>query len=156
MRVLLTKEVESVGHAGQIVNVADGFARNYLIPRKLAVPATKGTEKMIAKLAEEARKREERARTDAEAVARRITENPITIKAHAGHDTSKLFGSITAQDIADALKEQLGVDVDRRRIEIAEPIRSLGEYTIPVKLHTNITAHVRLTVVPISSEEGQS
>jgi len=153
MKVLLTKEVESVGHAGQVVNVADGFARNYLFPRNLAIPADKGTLKNLERLAEEAKRREERHRTDAETMARRITETPITIHAHAGHDTSKLFGSVTAQDIADALKEQLGIEVDKRRIEISEPIRSLGEYDVPVKLHTKVLAHIRLNVVPLSAEE---
>ncbi|MGQ9696641.1 MAG: 50S ribosomal protein L9 [Armatimonadota bacterium] len=153
MKVLLTKEVESVGHAGQVVNVADGFARNYLFPRNLAIPANKGTLKNLERIAEEARKREERHRTDAEAMAKKITENPITIRAHAGHDTSKLFGSVTAQDIADALKEQLGIEVDKRRIEITEPIRSLGEYDVPVKLHTKVLAHIRLNVVPLTAEE---
>jgi large subunit ribosomal protein L9 len=155
MKVVLVKEVEAVGQAGQVVTVADGYARNFLFPRKLAIAADRGTLKNLERIAAEARRREDRARADAESVARRITETPVTVRAHVGQDTSKLFGSVTTQQIADAIKEQIGVEVDRRRIELEEPIRSLGEYDVPIKLHGRVTAHLRLNVEPLQQAEGE-
>ncbi len=151
MKVILTERIEKLGSAGQVVNVADGYARNYLYPRKLAVPADKGALKNLEHLRSSLERKELQARTDAEAVVKRLQEKPLTISAKAGKETSKIFGSVTSGDIVEAIKDQVGVEVDRKKVELQEPIRSLGEFTVPIRLHHEVTAQVKLQVVPEGS-----
>jgi large subunit ribosomal protein L9 len=145
MKIILKQNVENVGIAGDIVNVKEGYARNYLIPKGLATEATRSNLKM----AEELKKNEERKKTATVDKARRLAEKikniSLTTTVAAGED-DKIFGSVTSQTIADLLAEK-GFDVDKRHIILSEPIKALGVFDIPVKLHSDVTAEVKLWVV---------
>jgi len=145
MDVILRDDVRSLGKAGELVRVRPGYARNYLLPQGLAYEATEGNKKRIAA---ETRVRAARLATEkagAEAFAQTLGALALTIPGKAGEE-GKLFGSVTAQDIADAIAAQ-GHEVDRRRIELDAPIKSLGEHTVAVRLHPEVHADVRVTVV---------
>jgi large subunit ribosomal protein L9 len=146
MRIILKSEVEKLGAPGEIVQVADGYARNYLIPRGLAAPATKGAVRHAERLKSGHEERLRRARAEAEATAARFAKTPVRISAQAGED-GRLFGSITAQDVADELSRALDEQVDRRRIHLDEPIRSLGAHEVQVHLHPEVDATVTVDVV---------
>jgi large subunit ribosomal protein L9 len=145
MEVILREHVEHLGRRGDVVKVAEGYARNYLLPRKLALAVTDNNKRQIdreKKLAE-ARDLEEKAQ--AEAIAQRLSQLDIEIPRRVGeHDA--LYGSVTSQDIAQALKDK-GFDVDKRKIALAEPIKALGESAVPVKIHRDVTAQLRVKVV---------
>ena len=142
---MLTKDVERVGKAGDIKEVADGYGRNFLLPRKLAVPAHKGAEAEAKRLREATAKKEAKERVDAQALADEIGNKTVVVRLKVGAD-EKAFGSITNQDVAAALKAQHRVDVDRHKIDIKEPIKTLGEHQVPLRLHRDVTAHVNLIV----------
>ncbi len=146
MEVILREDVPSLGKAGQIVKVKPGYARNYLFPRNLAYEATEGNKKRIA--AEQAAQNAKRAAEKgvAEAFAARLGATTVVITAKAG-DEGKLFGSIGGHDIAEALAK-MGHAVDKRRIDLEHPIKAVGEYTVPLKLHGDVTARIRVTVQP--------
>ncbi len=145
MRVLLLKEVESLGVRGELVQVADGFARNYLLPRKLAVPATSGVEAQAARMkAAEAKKRDARL-AELKALADKLSGVSCTLTRKAGAD-EKLFGSVAAADIAEALAAQ-GLPVERRQVQLTEHLKTLGVFTVPVKLAPEITAQVKVWIV---------
>jgi large subunit ribosomal protein L9 len=146
MRIILQKEVEKLGAPGDIVQVADGYARNYLIPRGFAAPATKGAVRHAERLRSGHEERLRRAKADAEATAARLAKAPLRISAQAGED-GRLFGSITAQDVADELSKTLDEQVDRRRIHLEDPIRSLGAHEVQVHLHPDVDATVTVDVV---------
>ncbi|MBI4494847.1 MAG: 50S ribosomal protein L9 [Chloroflexi bacterium] len=147
MKVLLTQDVKGLGAAGQVKEVADGYARNYLIPRGLATPATSEALRQVEARKAAAAKRmaedERRARGRAEQMA----AEPLVIHAHAG-ETGRLYGSVTAADIAEALERRLGQPVDKRRVELQEPIRRLGTHRVPVKLPHNVVATITVVVRP--------
>jgi len=146
MEVILREHVEHLGQRGDVVKVAAGYARNYLLPRKLALAVTANNKRQIdreKKLAE-ARDLEEKAQ--AEAIAQRLGQLDIEIARRVGeHDT--LYGSVTSQDIAQALKEK-GFDIDKRKIALADPLKALGEATVPVKIHRDVTVQLKVKVVP--------
>ncbi len=146
MRIILQKEVEKLGGPGDIVQVADGYARNYLIPRGFAVPASKGAVRHSEKLKAGNEERQRRARAEAQELATRLAKTPVRIQARAG-DEGRLFGSITAQDIADELSRSLEQPVDRRRISLEEPIRSVGVHSVRIHLHPEVDANVTVDVV---------
>jgi len=145
VEVLLREDVEHLGRRGQIVRVKAGYARNYLLPRGLAVLATAANVKAIEQEKQLLARREARERAQAEAVAERFKELVLTFPRKVG-DQDMLFGSVTAMDIAAALAER-GIEVDRRKILLEHPIKYLGEYTIPVKLHRDVTAEIKIHVV---------
>ena len=145
MRVLLTKDVENVGRAGDVKEVADGYGRNFLLPRKLAIAAGKGAETEAKRLRDAAVKRETKDRTEAQAVADEIDNKTVVVRLKVGAE-DKAFGSITNQDIAAALKAQHRVEIDRHKIDLKEPIKSLGEHQVPLKLHRDVNAHVNVIV----------
>ena len=145
MRVLLTKDVENVGRAGDVKEVADGYGRNFLLPRKLAVAAGKGAEAEAKRLREATLKRETKDRDEAQAVADEIDNKTVVVRLKVGAE-DKAFGSITNQDIAAALKAQHRVDIDRHKIDLKEPIKALGEHQVPLKLHRDVSAHVNVIV----------
>ena len=145
MRVILLTDVDRVGTAGQEVAVAAGYARNFLLPQRLAVEASAGTLKALQGLQAQAKKREGRVRQQAEELARKIATIRCAIARRAG-EQDKLYGSVTNLDIAEALAGQ-GIVVDRRRILLGEPIKVLGEYTVPVRLHQEVTAQAQVAVV---------
>jgi len=145
MKVILKEDIHGVGKAGQIINVKDGYARNYLLPRGLALIAD---EKNLKVLEYQKKKFEEQAkkkRQDAESIAERLGDLELTIKAKAGED-QKLFGSITAKDIAEVLQKE-GFSVDKKQINISEPIKRVGEHEVEVKLLSNVSAKLKINVV---------
>jgi large subunit ribosomal protein L9 len=149
MKVVLLERVEKVGSAGDQVEVADGYARNFLIPTRKAVAATSGNIKSLDHLLRHNTEREERLRRTAEMTAGRIAELRCVIARRAG-EQDRLFGAVTNQDICAALATQ-GLDMDRRKIQLQEPIKALGSYTVPIRLHPEVVAELRLTV---EREEG--
>jgi large subunit ribosomal protein L9 len=146
MEVILREDVKSLGKAGQLVRVKPGYARNFLLPRGLAYEATEGNKKRIAA---ESKARETRAshdRQEAQTLADELAKVSLTLSAKAG-EGDRLFGSITTQDVADALAAA-GHHIDRRKLELEHPIKSLGEHVVPVRLHAEVHAAIRVTVVP--------
>jgi large subunit ribosomal protein L9 len=146
MRIILHKEVEKLGQPGDIVQVADGYARNFLIPRGLAAPATKGAVDHAERLRKGAEERERRSKGDAEALAARFSKTPIRISAQAGED-GRLFGSITGHHVAEEISRQLESPLDHRRVRLEEPIRSLGVHQVRIHLHPEVDATVTVDVV---------
>jgi large subunit ribosomal protein L9 len=146
IEVILREDVKSLGKAGEMVRVKPGYARNFLLPQGLAFEATEGNKKRIAGETRARGVRDQAERTEAERAAATLNGVTLTLSGKAG-DEGKLFGSITAQDIADALAAQ-GHQVDRRRIELDHPIKSLGQHTVGVHLHQDVRAEVRVSVVP--------
>lgn len=144
MKVILLEQVEKLGRPGDQVEVADGYARNFLIPKRKAVAATPAHVKSLDHLLRQNKGQEDRLRHAAGAMAARIAEASCVVKRQAG-EHEKLFGSVTNQDIAAALGAR-GLDVDRRKILLQEPIKVLGSYTIPIRLHPEVVAELRLTV----------
>ncbi len=146
IEVILRDDVKSLGRAGELVRVKPGYARNYLLPQGLAYEATEGNKKRIAAETRARAQRNQAERTEAERTAAVLAGVALTFTAKAGEE-GKLFGSITAQDVADALARE-GHAVDRRRIELEHPIKTLGEHTVTVRVHPEVHAEVRVTVVP--------
>jgi large subunit ribosomal protein L9 len=145
VRVLLTKDVDNLGRAGDVKEVADGYGRNFLLRRKLAVAAGRGAEAEAKRLREAAVKRETKDRNAAQAVADEIDNKTVVVRLKVGAE-DKAFGSITNQDIAAALKAQHRVEIDRHKIDLKEPIKALGEHQVSLKLHRDVNAHVNVIV----------
>lgn len=145
MEVILREHVENLGRRGDVVKVAPGYARNYLLPRKLALAVTEGNKKIIARERKLADAREAEEKQTAEALASRLAAAEITIARRVG-ETEALYGSVTSADIAEALAAR-GIDVDKRKLHLDEPIKAIGDFTVPVKLHRDVTAQVTVHVV---------
>ena len=145
MEVILREHVDNLGKRGEIVKVADGYARNYLLPRKLALPATEGNRKHVERERKKMEVRESEEKSSAEAIASRLGLIDISITRRVG-DTEQLYGSVTSADIVDFLKAK-GFDVDRRKLILPEPIKALGEYDVPLKLHREVTVPLKVKVV---------
>ena len=145
MEVILREHVDNLGKRGEIVKVADGFARNYLLPRKLALPATEGNRKHVERERKIMETREAEEKASAEAISSRLSTVDITIARRVG-DTEQLYGSVTSADIVDFLKSK-GFDVDRRKLILPEPLKSLGEFDVPLKLHREVTVPLKVKVV---------
>ncbi len=145
MEVILRQDVSSLGKAGDLVKVKPGYARNYLLPHGLAYEATAGNKQRIAAESKARTTRQAAERQEAEATAARLNAVSLTLSRKAG-EGDRLFGSITAQDLADALAAK-GQIVDKRRIELEHPIKTVGQHVVPVRLHAEVMAEVRLTVV---------
>jgi large subunit ribosomal protein L9 len=146
MEVILREHVDNLGSRGEIVRVADGYARNYLLPRKLALLATEGNKKQIERERVKFEAKEAEDRKVAEAMAERLAMLEIAIPRKVG-ETDALYGSVTTADIAEALAAK-GFDIDRRKLQLAEPIKKVGEVEVPVKLHREVTALLKVKVVP--------
>ena len=144
MKVILQETLEGVGHLGDLINVADGFARNYLLPRKKAVEANSRSIKAFEHAKRVAAEKAKKEKLEIEAHAKKVSAVTLTISAQVGKD-DKMFGSVTAKDIAEGLAEQ-GFTVDRRKIHLDEPIKQLGEFKVPVRLHKEVTAEVTVIV----------
>lgn len=144
MEVILLKDVPSIGKAGSVVKVSDGYARNYLIPRNLALLATEGNKKRIDAIKRMEQKRAEKLLKDAESIKQALEGKTITIYAEVG-EQGKLFGSITAADIKEALLKE-GIDLDRRAIELDEPIKAPGEYQISLRLSSSVQATLKVLI----------
>ncbi len=148
MKVVLLKDIRNVGKRDEIISVSDGYARNFLFPQKLAAEATPGALKEIARkrAAQDAREAEQRA--EAQAKAELLKNKMITLEVKCG-DKGRLYGSVTAAEVAEALEKQHGIQVDKRKLDIGEPIREIGVREISVWLYSGITTPMKLNVVPI-------
>ncbi len=145
MKVILRKDQDKLGQVGAVVDVKDGYARNFLIPKGIAYPASEGSMRALEEEKKQAERRSTKELKSSEKLATELEKLSITIKMKVGED-EKLFGSVTSQMIADAVKEK-GFDIDKRIIEMPEPIKALGIYNVDVKLHQNVTGKVKVWVV---------
>ena len=146
MKVLLLQDVDNLGLAGSVANVANGYGRNYLLPQGLAVLATRNALKQAEAIRKAGELRRAQEKEDALAIANQINGAVLVFERRAG-ERDKLYGSVTVGDIADAINEKFGLDINKRKISLPEPIRSLGEYEIAVKLMIEVTAHVKVVVI---------
>lgn len=151
MKVVLTQDVPNLGKAGEVKEVADGYGRNYLLPKGFAALATKGLIKQAQERAESQKRRDFKLRSDAEALAQRINGQTLRFEVRVG-ELDRLYGSITNTDIAEKLQQQTGIDVDRRKVDLGDPIKRAGVYSVPVRLAAGIEA--RLNVV-VEGEGGE-
>jgi large subunit ribosomal protein L9 len=145
MEVILREEVSNLGKAGDIVKVKDGYARNYLLPKGLAFLATEGNKRRVAAEADRIAKQRAVEKEGAESLAKRIEGIQLTFRVKVGEE-NKLFGSVTASDIQRRLDEQ-GMHVEKRQVDLPEPIRELGEYPVGIKVHPDVRAEIRVTVL---------
>jgi large subunit ribosomal protein L9 len=145
MEVILREHVDNLGNRGEIVKVADGYARNYLLPRKLALLVTDGNRKQVERERAKFEAKEAEERKVAEAIAERMANIEVVIARKVG-ETEALYGSVTASDIAEEL-ESKGFSIDRRKLQLADPIKQIGDVEVPVKLHREVTAIVKVRVV---------
>jgi large subunit ribosomal protein L9 len=146
MKVLLLRDVEHLGKAGEIKDVSGGFGRNYLLPKGFAVLATKSHIKQAEERLAAQRRRAEAARREAEALAAKLSALTLTFTAKVG-EQDRLYGSVTNADIAAKLREEVGIEIDRRKIMLEDPIKRTGEYEVPVELASGITATLKVVVV---------
>lgn len=144
MEVILREDITNLGSRGQVVKVAPGYARNFLIPKKLAVTATESNKKIVEQERQSHLRKEAKLQGEAQELAKLVNGVSVTISQKAG-ENDQLFGSVTSKDVADALVAK-GFTLDRRKIQLDEPIKQLGEFKIPVKLHKDVTAEVTLVV----------
>ncbi|MBA3760538.1 MAG: 50S ribosomal protein L9 [Gemmatimonadales bacterium] len=145
MEVILREDVKTLGRAGEMVRVKPGYARNYLLPQGLAFEATEGNKKRIAAESKARTSRDQAEKTEAQKVATTLSDVTLNLSGKAGEE-GKLFGSITSQDVADALA-RAGHTVDKRRIELDHPIKTIGEHTVTIRLHPEVHAQLRVSVV---------
>lgn len=151
MEVLLTKDVENLGLAGEVHKVAPGYARNYLIPRDLAVPATKGAKNQAAEIKRGAEKRRAHELAVARDLASRIEAVALEFRMRVG-ETGRLYGSVTSGDIAEQLNAKISDEIEKRQINLDEPIKTLGDYAVPIRLGSGVTATVSVTVLGENGE----
>lgn len=145
MEVLLKQDVKGVGRAGDIKTVASGYARNFLIPQGLAMPANKGAAKQAQQIKSAAERKHERERASANSLAERISSLSLVFTARAA-DTGRLFGSITASDIAEGIQRQLGAEISKRQIDLEHPLRDLGSHQVPVRLMSDVVPEVTVVI----------
>ena len=151
MKVILLQDVKDIGKKDDIVNVSDGYARNFLFPRKWAMEATENAVKVVERKREAERRKEAEARAAAEEVAAKLKNKVVVLKVKCG-DKGRLYGSVTAQEVADAIKAGYDVEVDKRKVEIKEAVRQLGDYEVNVRLYPNVSSKMILRVKNI--QEG--
>ena len=144
MEVILKEDVPKLGHRGEVVKVAEGYGRNFLLPRKLAIEATQANKAVIDQMKASAVRRTATEKADAEALSKQLEGVTLTFHRKVG-EKDHLFGSVTSNDVAEAL-EKKGFNIDRRKIQLHEPLKTLGEFTVPVKLHKDVTAHLKVVI----------
>lgn len=152
MKVILRQDVRSLGRKGEVVEVAEGYGRNYLLPRGLAIEATPANLKAVEQQEKAAQQREARAVAEAKALAAELASRKVVIPVRVG-EGGKLFGAVTAMDIAEAISAAGGPTIDRRKFELPEPIRTLGSFQVPVRLHPQVS--LTLTVELVDEESGR-
>jgi large subunit ribosomal protein L9 len=145
MRIVLRDDVDNLGKKGEVVDVADGYARNYLVPRGLALKASAGSQKQADAMVRNRAARDRRERENAEALAAQFSGRTISIKARAGGE-GRLFGSVTTSDIAEAVQKQTGAEIDRRKLALDEPLKELGGVDVQIRLHPDVVATVHVEV----------
>jgi large subunit ribosomal protein L9 len=144
MEVILKEDVAKLGLRGDVVKVAEGYGRNFLLPRRLAIEATAGNKKVIEQMRAAAVRRSAKEKAQAEELSKQFDGVSVSFQRRSGeHD--QLFGSVTSGDLADAL-EKKGFNIDRRKIQLHEPLKTLGEFTVPVRLHREVTAHLKVVI----------
>ncbi len=148
MKVLLTQDVDNLGYAGEVKKVADGYGRNYLLPQQMAVLATPGALKQAETIRKAGEKRRAQEMEDARAIANQFTGLKLLFERRAG-ETGKLYGSVTSGDIAEAITKQTGIELDKRKVALPEPIRSLGEQEVPIKLMIDVVTSITVEVLPL-------
>jgi large subunit ribosomal protein L9 len=151
MEVILKEDVANLGHRGDVVKVADGYGRNFLLPRKLAMQATQANVAVVEQMKASAARRSATEKAQAEELLARLEPVVLTFTRKSG-ENGQLFGSVTSADIAAGL-ESKGFEVDRRKISLSEPLKSVGEYTVAIKLHREVTAHIK---VQVAAEAGEA
>jgi large subunit ribosomal protein L9 len=144
MELILKEDVNNLGQRGEVVKVADGYGRNFLLPRKLAMEATAANKAVIEQMKQSAVRRFAREKSDAESLLAQLDQVALIFERKVG-ENEHLFGSVTAGEIAQQL-EQRGFTIDRRKIQLDEPLRQLGEFHVPIKLHREVTSHIKVTV----------
>ena len=147
MRVILKREVAGLGRPGDVKDVADGYAQNFLLPRGLAIEATAGEMKVLSRARDAKRAKQDRAHADAEELAKRLSETTLVFKLKAG-EQGKTFGSVTNKDIAEALQREHKVDVDKTKVHLLEPLKSLGVHTVEIRLLSDVRANVTVAIEP--------
>jgi large subunit ribosomal protein L9 len=151
MEVILREHIDNLGRRGDVVKVANGYARNFLLPRKLALPVNDQNRRQIERERKVVEARELQERQDAEAIAIKLAAVEIVLARRVGeHDT--LYGSVTSADIAEALAEK-SFDIEKRKIVLPEPIKQVGEFEVPVRIHHDVPAHVKVKVVPLGTAQ---
>jgi len=144
MEVILKEDVPKLGHRGDVVKVAEGYGRNYLLPRRLAIEATQGNKAVIEQMKQAAVRRSAVEKADAEALSKQLEGVNISFHRKAG-EKDQLFGSVTSGDIADALTHK-GFNIDRKKIQLHDPLKNLGEFDVPVRLHRDVTSRVKVVI----------
>ncbi len=144
MEIILKEDVENLGHRGDVVKVAQGYGRNFLLPRNLAIEATAGNKAVVEQMKNSSVRRSAKEKTDAELLVQQLDQVELNFTRKTS-DSDHLFGSVTGGDIAQALESQ-GFQIDRRKVHLEEPLKSLGEFLVPVRLHREVTAHVKVKV----------
>jgi large subunit ribosomal protein L9 len=147
VRVILKREVAGLGRPGDVKDVADGYAQNFLLPRGLAIEATAGEMKVLARARDAKRAKQDRAHADAEELAKRLSETTLVFRLKAG-DQGKTFGSVTSKDIAEALQREQKVDVDKTKVHLPEPLKALGVHQVEIRLLTDVRANVTIAIEP--------
>jgi large subunit ribosomal protein L9 len=144
MEVILKEDVNKLGSRGDVVKVAEGYGRNYLLPRKLAIIANEGNKAVIAQMKAAAVRRSAKEKAQAEELAKQFDGLSVSFQRRSGeHD--QLFGSVTSGDIAESIAKK-GINLDRRQIQLHDPLKTLGEFAVPVKLHRDVTAHLKVVI----------
>lgn len=146
MKVILSQDIANQGKQGDVVTVSDGYARNYLFPRKLAVEAAGGALKNLQTKAAQEERRAGKLLQEAEQTAEKLGEKTVTLRVKAG-ENSRLYGRVTAADIAEAVARELKVKLDKRKVGLLDPIKAVGEYDVPIKLHRDLTVPLKVAVV---------
>jgi large subunit ribosomal protein L9 len=147
VRVILKREVAGLGRPGDVKDVADGYAQNFLLPRGLAIEATAGEMKVLARARDAKRAKQDRAHAEAEELAKRLSETTLVFRLKAG-DQGKTFGSVTSKDIAEALQREQKVDVDKTKVHLPEPLKALGVHQVEIRLLTDVRANVTVAIEP--------
>ena len=151
MEIILKEDVENLGHRGDVIKVAQGYGRNFLLPKNLAIEATAGNKAVIEQMKNSSVRRFAKEKADAELLLQQVEQVELSFTRKTG-DSDHLFGSVTGGDIAQALEAQ-GFEIDRRKVHLEEPLKSLGEFLVPVRLHREVTAHVKVTVAKEADAE---
>jgi len=150
MEVILKEDVPKLGSRGDVIKVAEGFGRNYLLPRKLAIEASAGNKKVIEQMKAAALRRSAKEKAQAEELAKQFDGLSVSFTRKSG-ERDQLFGSVTSGDVAEALTKK-GFDLDRRKIQLHEPLKTLGEFTVPIKLHRDVTTHLKVVIEKEATE----
>ena len=151
MEVILKEDVPKLGHRGDVVKVAEGYGRNFLLPRKLAIEATAGNKAVVEQMRQSAVRRSAVEKSDAETLSKQLESVALEFRRKAG-EKDHLFGSVTNSDIAEALVQK-GFNIDRRKIQLSDPLKSLGDFDVPIRLHRDVTSRIKVSIL---KEEGEA